>query len=215
MLPLGRGVVLSALAFTCLWSACVKHLPPAPMPEARVPAVKSAGKLIVDVTDGPTPVRLVRMAPQIVSDAQGKVHIRFVETPELLCPASPCVADPPAGTNVLLGFPVFGSESLETELVHVDQEPTIYRRTLSQYHTTKKGALYVLGIIATSLGGTSIATGTTLLPIGLAEHSNGLTVAGGITLVAGAALLVAGIWAIRDEADTYRPGSAIHFALRP
>ncbi|HEY6039727.1 MAG TPA: hypothetical protein VIV58_35845, partial [Kofleriaceae bacterium] len=71
----------------------------------------------------------------------------------------------------------------------------------------------VLGIIATSLGGASAITGTVLLPIGLSDGNNSLTTAGAITLGGGALLMALGIWAIRTDAPTYRPGSINHFPL--
>ncbi len=213
-----RACVGAAIAV--LATACVKHLPPRPPPDAIAPKIdtsspppEGAGRLVVDVVDGSTPIQIVQMAPQEVADAQGRRRVTFVETPHLLCNGTPCVSDPQRG-NVLLGFPVIGAPSrLEIELVHVGDQPSVYRRSLSEYHTTRKGAAYVLGIIGTALGGASATTGIVLLPIGLADKNEGLTAAGGITLGVGAILLAAGIWAIRSEADTYRPGSAAHFPL--
>lgn len=158
------------------------------------------------------PVRRIRMeSKQEVNDA-GRVSYRFFERPEILCAVSPCATDVPAG-NVLLGFPVLGdSDAMEVELVHVGLEPTVYRRSLSIYEN-RTGGTRVLGIVLTALGGTSAMTGTALLPIGLANDSTGLTVAGGITLGAGLAMLAVGIWAIRHDAPTFRPGSSNHFPL--
>lgn len=136
-----------------------------------------------------------------------------MEVHEDLC-TSPCVADLPLG-NVLLGFPVLGkSGQEETELVHVGQKPSVYRRSLSVYDDSS-GSLSVLGIIGTSLGASAVITGGVLLPIGLGRDNTGLATAGGITLGAGAAVLALGIWAIWDDAPTYRPGSAAHFAQAP
>ena len=203
----------------CSLTGCVKHLPPAPVPESVVPRVAAApppantARLLVDVVEGPAPALRVYMRPE-PSHSGSHVTYRFSEVPETLCPTTPCVADVPSG-NLLLGFPVLGDPgNLEVELVRVGPEPSVYRRSLSIYdgHT---GTERVLGIIATAIGGSSAITGTALLPIGLARDNRGLTLAGGITLGAGAALLTLGILAIRHDAPTYRPGSSNHFPLPP
>lgn len=163
------------------------------------------GRLVVDVVDGPTQVNRVHMRAIPMG-----THFHFSEEPEPICPASPCITEIPSG-NVLLGFPIIGKSSLEVELVHVDPGTTVYRRALSLYedHT---GALRTWGIISTSVGGTAALTGAVLLPIGLGKDIDGLTTSGGITLGAGALLLTFGIWAIRKDAPTFRPGSANHFS---
>lgn len=206
------GVTLAAAAT----AACVKQLPPAPTPQAIAPPIATPapaagqGTLVVDVTDGPTPVQRVHMGTQPITDSQGRVSYRLFEQPQEMCPASPCVVAMPPG-NVMLGFPVIGDRgALEVELVHVDAEPTTYRRTLSVY-TDNTGALRKLGIVSTSVGGTAALTGVVLLPIGLAKDIDGLTVAGGVTLGVGALLTAWGIWAIRRDAPTFRPGASIHF----
>src|SRR5262249_45177954 len=106
------------------------------------------------------------------------------------------------------------SDMTDVELVHIGPETSVYRRSLSVYedHT---GGMRVFGIIATSVGGASAITGTALLPIGLADGNTGLRNAGAITLGAGAVLLAIGIWAIRADAPTFRPGSSNHFPLTP
>lgn len=210
-----RIVVVAAL----LSPACVKRLPPAPTPEPVAPQMPALpppagghGRLVVDVVDGPVAVHRVDMAAEQVADSSGRVKYRFVESPAVLCAAAPCVSDVPTG-NVLLGFPVLGDpDATEVELVHVGPEPSVYRRTLSVYDG-RTGSVRVLGIIATALGGTAMMTGSALLPIGLARDVDGLTIAGGISLGAGVALLVAGIWAMNADAPTYRPGSSNHFPL--
>lgn len=209
------------LLTACLATACVRQLPPAPTPPAVAPPLPAAapppngyGRLLVDVVDGPAPVQRIHMEPQRIEDEQGRVRFRFFEKPEPLCPRAPCLADIPAG-NVLLGFPVIGNrDALEVELVHVGPDPSVYRRALSVYDG-RTGSLRVWGIIATAVGAASAITGTVLLPIGLHDDSRGLATAGGITLGAGAALLAFGIWAIRHDAPTFRPGSSIHFPLTP
>jgi hypothetical protein len=213
LFPLGVLATLSALS-----AGCVKVLPPAATPQPVAPAVAVGhppaaghGRVVVDVVDGPTPVHRVHMEPRQIADGQGRVRFRFFEVSELLCAASPCVADLPAG-NVLLGFPVVGDENaIEVELVHVGPEPTVYRRALS-YHGRGK-AMRVLGIIGTALGGSATATGAVFLPLGLSRGSDAFTIAGATSLAAGAGLLTLGIIAINVYAPTYRVGSSIHFPL--
>ena len=197
-------------------SACVRQLPPAPTPQPVAPPIAAQapaagqGLLVVDVTDGPIPVQRVHMGSQPITDAQGRVSYRLFEQPQEMCPASPCVVAMAPG-NIMLGFPVIGDRgALEVELVHVDAQPSVYRRTLSVY-TDNTGGLRKLGIVSTSVGGTAALTGVVLLPIGLAKDIDGLTVAGGVTLGAGALLTAFGIWAIRKDAPTFRPGASIHF----
>ena len=217
--PAPSPTVLGFLA-ALLSAACVKTLPPAPTPQAVVPRLDPAAlprdgtPLIVDVVEGPTPVQRIGMTPQPTENAQGRVSFRFTESPQVLCAPSPCAAAMPPG-NVLLGFPVLGKpDALEVELVHIGSEPTVYRRSLSVYedHT---GAVRILGIVGAALGGSAAITGTALLPTGLAKDNRDLAFAGGITLGAGAALLALGIWAIRYDSPTYRPGSSNHFPLPP
>jgi hypothetical protein len=198
-------------------AGCVQNLPPRPVPPATAPKLEPAppppegqARLVVDVVDGRMPVQRVRLAPQPVD--QGGHHFRFDETPEPLCAPSPCAVDLPFG-NILLGFPRIGQPDVtEVEVVHVGPESSVYRRSLSIYDG-RTGAVRILGIIATSLGGASAITGTALLPIGISDGNNGLTTAGAITLGGGALLMAIGIWAIRADSPTYTPGSSNHFAL--
>lgn len=207
------------LASTLLFAGCVRQLPPPPAPEPVVPAVETAsdpapgqGRLVIDVVDGPTEVQRVHMRAEPFDDGQGRQRFRFTEAPELLCSASPCVVDLAPG-NVLLGFPVVGDEhDLDVELVHLGEETAVYRRSLSHYNENE-GAMWVLGIIATSLGASSAVTGMALLPIGLSDDSDGMTIAGAVTLGGGALLTTLGILAIHADSSSYRPGSAIHFPL--
>lgn len=209
------------LASTLVSTGCVRELPPRPVPDAIVPPTNTTsepspgkGRLVIDVVDGPTPVQRVQMKPEPFDDGQGRTRFRFYEAPEPLCATSPCVVDLTPG-NVLLGFPVTGDDhSMDVELVHIGEETAVYRRSLSQYRHNK-GALWVLGIIGASLGGTSVLTGTTLLPLGLSDGNDGLTLAGATTLGAGALLVTFGVLAIRADSSTYRAGSAIHFPLAP
>ncbi|HEY5936481.1 MAG TPA: hypothetical protein VIU61_17640 [Kofleriaceae bacterium] len=200
----------AALSIACVLGACVKRLPPAPTPEPVVPAIPAAkGQLVVDVVEGPTPVQRVGMEARPQDNGRGRVSYQFVETPQLLC-RSPCAAD--AAGNILLGFPVIGNNELEVELVHVGPDPSVYRRSLSIYED-RSGGLRVFGIVATAVGGGSLAAGATFLPLGLSRDNDAMTTAGIITLGAGVALLAFGIWAIRKDAPTFRPGSSNHFPL--
>jgi hypothetical protein len=209
------------LASTLVSTGCVRQLPPLPAPDVIVPSTNTAsepatgtGRLVIDVVDGPTPVQRVTMNAEPFEDGQGRTRFRFYEAPGPLCATSPCVVDLTPG-NVLLGFPVAGDEhAMEVELVHIAEETAVYRRSLSHYRHNR-GALWVLGIIGASLGGTSLLTGTTLLPLGLSDGNDGLTIAGATTLGGGALLVTLGVLAIRADSPTYRPGSAIHFPLAP
>jgi hypothetical protein len=209
------------LASTLTGAGCVRQLPPRPAPDAIVPSIDATsepatgkGRLVIDVVDGPTPVQRVHMKADPFEDELGHTRFRFREAPEPLCATSPCVVDLTPG-NVLLGFPITGDDSaMEVELVHISEETTVYRRSLS-LHRHNRGALWVLGIIGTSLGGTSFLTGTTLLPLGLSDDNDGLTFAGATTLGGGALLITLGILAIWADSPVYGPGSAIHFPLAP
>jgi hypothetical protein len=200
-------------AVAVLGAACVRQLPAAPIPEpvappaatASAPPADGMGRLVVDVVEGPTVVHRVHMRAMPMG-----THFRFAEEPEPICTASPCITELPSG-NVLLGFPIIGKPSLEVELVHVDPGTTVYRRSLSIYedHT---GTLRTTGIIGTSVGGAAMITGIVLLPIGLDKDMDRMTTAGALSLGAGTLLLTFGIWAIRKDAPTFRPGSANHFS---
>jgi hypothetical protein len=169
---------------------------------------------VVDVVEAAVPVQRIRMDATQVDAGEGRVSYRLFERPETLCATTPCATDVPVG-NVLLGFPVIGKpDATEIELVHVGPDPSVYRRSLSIYKDDT-GGTRLFGIIATAVGGSAAITGTALLPIGLAKDIDGMTLAGGISLGAGAALLAFGIWAIRHDAPTYRPGSSNHFPLAP
>lgn len=183
----------------------------APQVDAAPPPPNGYGRLVVDVVEGPTAVQQIRMESKPVVNSRGRTSYRFTELPGVLCPASPCATDVPAG-NVLLGFPVVGKDGMEVELVNVGPDPSVYRRSLSIYED-RTGVTRVLGIITTALGGASLMTGAALLPIGLSRDNGGLTMAGGITLGAGTVALVLGILAIRADAPTFRPGSSNHFPL--
>lgn len=200
--------------------ACVKQLPPAPTPQTVAPALQPAppppgghGRLVVDVVEGPAPVQRIQLAPMPQTNARGRTTYRFNEVPEVFCAQSPCAVDVPVG-NVLLGFPVIGNDALEVELVHVGPDPSVYRRSLSLYEDNT-GGVRLFGILATSIASASLITGAVLLPIGLSKDNTGLTTAGGITLGLGTIFVALGIWAIKADAPTFRPGSSNHFPLAP
>lgn len=147
-----------------------------------------------------------------VDNGRARTTYRFSEDMQIVCGKPPCALRMPAG-NVVLGFPVLGRpDDVEVELVHIGEDPSVYRRTLSVYDD-RSGSLQTFGIVITSVGGASMMTGTVLLPIGLATGRDAMSIAGGATLGAGAALLALGIWALRHDADTFRPGSANHYLL--
>ncbi len=213
----GRAQRLCALlvaSLTVSSAGCVKTLSPTPIPASTIPAgvnasppAPGAGRLIVDVENGPTEVARVAMRATPLDNGTRRTF-RFAEAFEPLCPQSPCTTETGAGTNVLLGFPVLGdSNETEVELVHVGPETSIYRRSLSTY-TKHSGGGRVLAIIATSLGGAALVTGTTLLP----QSSDSVQMAGAICLGSGAVLATLGILGIVWTRDTYQPGSSNHFA---
>lgn len=197
------------------------------------PASPGMGRVVIDVVDGPTPVRRVTMtatpldggAPaegtSTVSPADPNappppiVHrprYRFSQSDIALCESTPCVAQLPLG-NVLVGFPVIGQpDKMESELIHVSEAPTVYRRQLSLYedHT---GAMRIVGLVGAPVGAVGLSVGGVLLSVGLDKHKDGMTTAGAITLGASTALLVASILMIRADAPTFRPGSANHYPL--
>ena len=199
-------------------SGCVKQLPPAPIPPPVAPPVNAPapppgghGRLVVDVVEGPFAVNTMRQQPREQQDAQGRRVYRFFEVPEILCPQTPCGVDLPQG-NVVLGFPVIGNDDLESELVHIGPDPSVYRRSLSIY-ADNTGATRVLGIIGTALGGAAIVTGTVFLPIGLSRDNSTMTAVGGISMGGGALLLTAGILMMLADRPTFRPGASNHFPL--
>ena len=209
---------LLAVALSTLLVGCVKHLPPAATPEAVAPAVvidglpaTGHGRLVLDVLDGPTPIQRVRVGSERIDSGEGREHWSLYEAPELLC-ESPCVAEVPLG-NVMLGFPVAGdSQQTEVELVHVSDEPGVYRRVLSRREVDDETA-YMLGIISAVFGGMSMGVGAVFLPVGLGESDDGLVTAGAITLGIGGALVAAGIIGILVGRPVVRPGSSVRFAL--
>ncbi|MEZ4368563.1 MAG: hypothetical protein R2939_20130 [Kofleriaceae bacterium] len=215
----GRArAAVALLAATPLASACVRRLPPAPIPDAIVPAVAldtpsvpGATRLVVDVTDGPIEIRQLSMRAT-PGGADPTAGVRFVEGYDVRCAASPCTIDLPEG-NVVLAFPIIGQPSkIESELIYVGAEPELYRRTLSVYedHT---GSTRTVGIVGIAVGAVASIVGISLLSPGLASGSDGLIIAGGINLGVGAAMLGLGLLATRIDAPTFRPGASNHVPL--
>ena len=154
----------SRYVWLALLAGCTKQLVPAPIPQPIVPPVQVAGplepgrgRLIVDVVETPVPVQSVVMEPRPRAFGPRTTY-QFFEVPHVLCPQTPCVADVPQG-NVLLAFPVLGTDDLEVELVNVGPDPTVYRRSLGIY-TDHTGGTRVAGILSTAIGGTAMLVGT-------------------------------------------------------
>lgn len=212
------GALVAVLA---LWaSGCNRQLPAAPTPQrikpnvpASAPAPEGSGQLVIDVVDGSTQVQRVRMEPTPVADDQGRVHYEFAEVTEALCDSTPCSLNLPVG-NLLLGFPVRGNpEAMDVELVHVGNEATVYRRALTFHKPRDPGPSRTLGIVSTSVGGMAMVSSAALIPVGLAKDSDGMALAGVITLGAGTVLTALGILAMWGTGSTYQPGSAIHYSF--
>lgn len=199
-----------------LASGCVEHLPPANTPDRVVPPGATAtavpqgqGRLVVDVVDGPTRIQRVTMEPHPVNNGAALQTWWFGESYTPLCETSPCVVDLAPG-NVLLAFPVVGdSNAFEVDLVHISEEPTVYRRALS--YSEGGGGAFVLGIVGVSFGGMSAVTGAALLPIGLAKDKDGMTIAGGITLGVGTVLVGLSTLAILADPPRHRAGASAHY----
>jgi len=211
-------VLRSTLAiFAVLAAGCVKQLPPAAPPAHAVPALSlpalpppGHGRLVVDVVEGPTSISRMTVAAEAV-DRPGRPPVyRFTELAEAGC-LTPCLIDLPVG-NVLLGFPVLGKPAPEVELVHVGPDPSVYRRTLSVYEDAT-GGLRVFGFVAVPVGFVAAATGGTILAAGLQRDHDGLVTGGAITLGASTLLVALGLWALRTDAPTFRPGAASHYPL--
>lgn len=175
-----------------------------PVVDVSVPPAQGAGRLIVDVAEGPVPVYRARFEARKQENAGRHMTFGFYDLPpELLCKATPCVIDAPPG-NILIGFPVLGCRpAIDYDLVHVGLQPRVYRRSLAVFEDDT-GAEKIVGIVGASVGATAVITGGVLMPVG---H----LAAGGITLGAGALALTAGILMIRHDSATYRPGSANDF----
>ncbi len=205
-----RCAVLLALAA----AGCTHTLPavatpgPTDVPSSTSPVPPGRGRIYVDVVNGPAQVDVVKSV-----EVTEQVNDLSLDTEELevqsVC-MSPCVLDLPLGPQVLT-FPMRGSGG--TEVVHVlaSPRPTIYRRALGWRKSG--GAGFVLGVLGATFGGASFATGAALLPVGLANHRNDLTLAGGITLGAGAIVMAVSIWAIMHDPVMEQPGAGAQYGL--
>lgn len=210
------GALLLSVIFL---SACTNRLPAAATPERVVPDVDVAspppeghGRLVIDVVEGSHRVERVRMKPEEMQGEDGRVSYELRETYEDVCDATPCVLDLEPG-NIILGFPVIGDENaVKIDLVHVEPETSVYRRSLAFYDEGKGGG-YTFGIVSAAVGASSLIAGLPMLPVGLLDGKRGLAIAGGAALGVGAALLWLGTWLIKKNSPTYRPGSWTHYPL--
>lgn len=200
-----------------LLAACVREIPPPATPEAVPPPMGEAppvpeghGRLIVDVVDGPTEVRRMSTVSVVVGMDKDREITASTTANESLCVA-PCIVDLPLGRHVL-AFPMHGTRRLEMDTVTVGESPTVYRRALGRREGG--GAGLVLGILGATFGGMSMVTGMVLLPVGLANDSGGLALAGGITLGAGASLTTLGIVGIAVSPTVHQPGASVQFTLQ-
>jgi hypothetical protein len=191
-------------------------LPPPPTPgpvqppRFEEPIPPGQGRVYVEVVDGPTNVLVVDWVSSQVTFGDMTFEDDELET-KARC-RTPCVFDLPFG-QALLAFPMYGSRQVEVDNVSVSPEPTLYRRALGSRRSG--GAVSVLGILAITFGGTSLATGAALLPVGLATGQSGLTTAGAITLGVGAVLTTLGIWAVVANPSYLQPGAGAQYGLGP
>jgi len=207
----------SALVLALLVTGCVRMIPPPATPEPIAPALEAVppveeglGRVVVDVVDGPTDVMAFMRHSLVVEVDKDNSFVASTVSTETLC-TSPCAIDLPLGRHTL-AFPTRGGRGrLEVGQVDVGATPTIYRRALGSYESA--GAGLVLGILGVTFGGMSAITGTVLLPVGLANDSDGMTLAGGVTLGVGALLTTVGIIGIAVSPSTRQPGASIQFAL--
>lgn len=200
--------------------ACVQELPPAATPDRVVPTIATVttpaegqGRLVIDVVDGPTAIDRIQMEPHPIKDEAGRESFQFWESTSRLCETTPCVVDLTPG-NILLAFPIVGRDNaVETELVHVGADPSVYRRALSHYDPP--GGTYVLGIVGTAIGGMTLIPGLVFLPLGLAKGNDGFTIAGAITLGVGSVLTAVSILGIVADPPSRQAGASVHYPLAP
>jgi hypothetical protein len=195
-------------------AGCIHELPPRATPGPVVPPPETAppapglGRLYVDVVDGPTYVRVVKPITVGVTVNDEPFETEVLDD-QATC-TSPCVFDLPLGRQ-LLAFPVRGSGGVDLARVIVSPRPTVYRRALG--YRQRGGAGFVLGILGASFGGASFVTGAALFPTGLATDNHALTLAGGITLGAGALLTAAGILAIMNHPLGEQAGAGAQYGV--
>ena len=197
--------------------ACTRTLPRRSFPEAAMPSVDlsrprpaGTGRLVVDVPDGS--VAVSRITVRSVPDGE---HVALVEEPTEACAVTPCVLDVPIG-NVLLAFPVLGNEgALSTpELVHVGEEPTVFRRNLDVYEDGRRG-LYRTGGIFMGLAVVAIIAG---FIVGQSADDGGegrdQRIVGTSMLAGGVVLAIPSYLMLRFGSPTQTPGSSVHFPAR-
>jgi hypothetical protein len=204
----------AAIAIVLATTACIHELPPVATPGLAAPPLSDApvapgrGRVYVDVVDGPTDVQVVK--PITVSEElNGETFQSETLEVQAAC-TTPCFLDLPLGRH-LLDFPIRGSGGDDVVHVTASPSPTVYRRALGWRQSG--GAGFALGVVGTSLGGTSLVTGAALLPVGLAQDSHGVTVAGAITLAVGALITGAGIWALMNHPLAEQAGAGAQYDL--
>lgn len=209
------ATLLPVLPLWALTAAgCIQALPPRATPGPVVPPAADSppapgqGRIYVDVLDGPVRVRVVK--PVTVTETVNDQEFESEELEDQATCVSPCFLDLPLGTH-LLAFPVRGAGGVDLAHVLASPTPTVYRRALGWREPG--GAGFVLGVLGASFGGASFITGAALLPTGLAKDNHALTLAGGITLGAGALLTAAGILAIASHPLGEQAGAGAQYGL--
>jgi hypothetical protein len=211
--PTDRTLLVWLLFFSV---SCVHVLPPPPtpgpvqVPRLEAPIPPGQGRIYIDVVDGPTNVRVVNWVSVQVTLNDFAYDDSVLET-KAEC-RTPCVLDLPLGQE-LFAFPMRGSRQAEVDDVSVSPTPSLYRRALGSRRSG--GAGFVLGVLGTTFGGISLATGASLLPVGLATGQSGLTTSGAITLGVGAVLTTLGIWAIVENPAFVQPGAGAQYDIVP
>lgn len=192
---------------------CARVLMPPPAPprqspdlSAEPPVPEGAGRLYVDVVDGPTPVRSVERSSLRLQIGGGTLLAHRRRT-EQLC-VTPCLVDLPYG-RYELAFPSRGSGRLETDEINVGPSPMVYRRALGLHDPP--GAGHALGIVSTVFGAIAMVIGTVFLPVGLGTDSDSMARAGGITLGVGGALVALGIVGVALSPTVSQRGAAVYF----
>lgn len=209
---------VTAVSIALFASGCVHTLPPPAAPDPVVPTVEARpladgqGRVLIDVTDGPTNVYRWVSADAVVGMDKDVPIVASRVTSEVLC-TTPCVIDGPPGTY-RLGFPFHGGGGFDMAEVQILTEPTVYRRSLGTRR--RGGGGLALGIVSTSFGGMSLACGAAFLPIGLTRdegEGGGFVIAGAVTLIAGAILTALGVWGIAASPTIEQQGAEIQFTL--
>jgi hypothetical protein len=178
------------------------------MPRVAAPVAPGHGRVYVDVVDGPTKVRVVKPVT-VDTTINGEAFTEEVLEVQARC-TTPCAFDLALGRHTL-AFPMHGAGGDDLAHVLASPNPTVYRRALGLRQSG--GAGFALGVLGVTFGGMSVITGAALLPVGLAQDSHGMTLAGEITLGAGAILTALGIWAIADNPLVEQAGAGAQYAL--